>query len=302
MKFSSAQIEAFLALESTLRFASAAERCCVSASAFSQIISRLEEEVGAKLFDRDTRNVCLTPEGEIFAHGARRIAAEINTSVSELRDRIAGRSGQVVMASTPSLCARWLPSLMKRFRSEHPNITLKLHDTVSERCLELLREGHVDFCLVGQQGDSFEFESTPLFDEPFYLVCRHDDPLAGHSSLKLKQLKGRDFIQMVGTGSVWMQRKIELREAGIRDTGIEVSNVSTLTGLIAAGFGIGLIAHIQLPLYQGSELVVRPISDKTFKRSFFLVTRRGRSLSIAAGNMSKFIINDSQSLGCAAKN
>jgi len=88
-------IDAFLALEETRRFAVAAERCHVSPSAFSQTITRLEELVGARRFDRNTRNVALTPEGEIFAQGAHRIAAEIRQSTNELRDRAALQVGRV---------------------------------------------------------------------------------------------------------------------------------------------------------------------------------------------------------------
>ena len=89
MNLSGRLIDAFLALEETRRFAVAARRCNVSASAFSQMIGRLEEQVGARLFDRDTRNVALTPEGQAFSAGAHRIADEIRATLSDLKDRAA---------------------------------------------------------------------------------------------------------------------------------------------------------------------------------------------------------------------
>ena len=73
------------------------------------MISRLEEQVGARLFDRETRNVALTPEGEVSSHGAHRIAAEIRSSLAELMDRAPRRKGRVAVAVTPSLAADWLP-------------------------------------------------------------------------------------------------------------------------------------------------------------------------------------------------
>ena len=103
MNLSGRLIDAFLALEETKRFAIAAERCYVSPSAFSQMITRLEAQVGARLFDRDTRNVALTPEGEIFSQGAHRIAAEINSSLTELRDRAQFTMGRVTIAAPPSM-------------------------------------------------------------------------------------------------------------------------------------------------------------------------------------------------------
>ena len=109
MNISGRLIDAFLALEETRRFAIAAERCHVSPSAFSQMITRLEEKVGARLFDRDTRNVSLTAEGEIFSKGAHRIANEITNSIAELRDRASCAVGRVAIAAPPSLSASWLP-------------------------------------------------------------------------------------------------------------------------------------------------------------------------------------------------
>src|SRR3546814_650058 len=128
MKFSTTQIDAFLTLEKTLRFSLAAKRCHVSTSAFSQIISRLEEAVGARLFDRSTRYVALTPEGETFLLGAKRIASEIDATMNELRARVAGRSGQITIAATPSPCVSWLPNLLRQFQNEYPGIALKLRD------------------------------------------------------------------------------------------------------------------------------------------------------------------------------
>jgi DNA-binding transcriptional LysR family regulator len=290
MNLSTSQIDAFLALAQTLQFSAAAERCHVSTSAFSQIISRLEEEMGARLFDRSTRHVALTPEGEVFAMGARRISSEVDAAVSELRARIAGRSGQVSIAATPSPCVSWLPNLMSRFRATYPDITLKLHDAISDRCFEMLMEGYADFGVTAQAGEGREFESAPLFDEPYYLLCLKSDPLARGKSLRLAQLKGRDYIDVVGKGEVWEQRKRDLKAAGVRDTGLEVANFGTMVGLIVAGFGVGLVPRMALPLCRRDELIEKPIKDPEFVRTFYLVKRRNRSLSLAAERMVRFIV------------
>src|SRR5690606_28225709 len=127
MKISSQLIEAFLVLEETKRFAVAAERCHVSASAFSQMITRLENIVGARLFDRDTRNVSLTAEGEAFLAGARRIAAEMEETLRQVSERVALRSGSVSIAAPPSLTADWLPNILAEFHKDHPGILLQVH-------------------------------------------------------------------------------------------------------------------------------------------------------------------------------
>jgi len=178
---------------------------------------------------------------------------------------------------------------MSQFRVAYPGVTLKLHDAISDRCFEMLMEGYADICVTAQAGEGREFESAPLFNEPFYLLCLKDDPLARLKSLRLSHLKGREYIDVRGKGEVWEQRKRDLRDAGVRETGLHVANFGTLVGLIVAGFGVGLVPRMALPLCQRDELIEKPIKDSNFVRTFYLVKRRNRSLSIAAERMARFL-------------
>ncbi len=278
-------IDAFLALEDTKRFAVAAQRCHVSPSAFSQIIARLEELVGARLFDRNTRHVALTPEGEIFSQGAHRIAAEMNASLAELRERSSRTVGRVAIAAPPSLCAAWLPEQMAVFRTHNPGIAQRLHDVVSDRCMTLVAAGEVDFGLNAQRGNTLEFEAELLFNERLFVVCRSDDTLARHSTLALKDLRGREFIHTVRSGSVWQQMQPMLAEAGVHDSGLEVSQFGTLAGLVASRFGISVVPQFSVRLCERPGLVAVPVSDRKALRPIYMVKRRHRSLSMAAAAM-----------------
>ena len=285
MNLSGRLIDAFLALEETRRFAVAAQRCHVSPSAFSQMISRLEEQVGARLFDRDTRNVALTPEGEIFSQGAHRIAAEISLATNELRDRAHLNVGRVSIAGPPSACAAWLPEQMAAFRSDHPGIALHLHDVVSDRCLDMIAQGEVDLGLNAQPGNALEFETLHLFDERLFFVCRSDHPLGALTQVWLKDLRNQAFIHMVRAGSVWQQMQAMLSSAKIRDSGFEVAQFGTLACLVENGFGISVVPELALQLCSRPTLVAIPIADRKAVRPIFMVKRRQRSLSIAAAAM-----------------
>lgn len=282
MNLSGRLIDAFLALEETRRFAVAARRCNVSASAFSQMIGRLEERVGARLFDRDTRNVALTAEGQAFSAGARRIAAEIAASMAEMQERAALSLGRAALAAPPSLAAQWLPQILARYRQAHPGVALRLHDVVSDSCLALVASGEVDFGLNAQRGNDLEFESLLLFNEPLWVVCRTDDPLARQSRVRLRQLRGREVVQTVRSGSVWQQTQTLLAEAGVRDSGLEVAQHGTLAGLIDAGFGISVVPQLALQLCNRPGLTALRLDDKAALRPIYRVRRRNRSLSAAA--------------------
>lgn len=278
-------IDAFLALEETRRFVLAAKRCHVSPSTFSQMISRLEEQVGARLFDRDTRNVSLTPEGEVFSAGAHRIAAEIRASLAELMDRASHRRGRVAVAATPSLSAEWLPRRLAEFHATYPDIELRMHDVTTERCMEMVLRGEADFGVSAQPGPESEFDNVLLFKERYCLICPEADPLARQKEVKLADLKHRSFVHMVRTGTVRAQMMPLLATAQVRDSGMEVANFGSVAGLVAAGFGISIVPEHAVRLCHRVGLVAVPLQSPKAVRPVIMLRRKNHSLSVAAAAM-----------------
>lgn len=294
MNLSGRLLDAFLALEETRRFSLAAERCHMSPSAFSQMIGRLEEQVGLRLFDRDTRNVALTPEGEVFSQGAHRIAAEMKATLAELRDRAERRTGRVDVAAPPSLAAGWLPECMARFRQRHPGIALRLFDEISDRSLQLILHGEVDFGLNAQPGRELGLQARLLFDETSYVVCHADDPLARRKSVGLRELRDRPFIHTVRAGSLWQHLQPLVQSAGVRDTGLEVNQIGTVGGLVAAGFGISVVPQFALQLCQRPGVAAVPLKAPGASRPIYVVQRRDRSLSTAAAAFLELLLEEAR--------
>ena len=285
MSLSGRLIDAFLALEETRRFSLAAQRCHMSPPAFSQMVARLEEQVGVRLFDRTTRHVTLTPEGEVFAQGARRIASEMRAAIDDLQDRAQRRTGRVSVAAPPSLAADWLPQQLALFHQRYPGIELRLRDVVSDVCLDTVRRGEADFGLNALPGNSLEFDAVKLLDEPLYLICRADDPLAARPKVRLSHLRQRAFIHTLRSGSVWQHLQPLLRDQDIQDTGFEVDQLGTLAGLVAHGFGISIVPRSALQLCQRDSLAAVPLEGAQASRPIYLVRPRHRSLSAAAAGL-----------------
>lgn len=275
-------LDAFLALVETRHFGLAAQRCHITPSALSQMISRLESQLQVRLFDRDTRNVSLTPEGETFAQGVARITHELQSTLKMVHDRQHKKTGRVRLAAPPSLAADWLPQRMARFRQQYPGVTLSLSDVVSDRCLEMLRQGQADIGINAQPGNPLEFDSCQLFREPMYVLCRTDHPLAQRKRVHVRELRHQPFIHTTRDGSVWQHAQPLVLEAGVVDTGLEVTQLATLSGLVAHGFGISLVPQFALALCNRSDVVAIPLADRKVARPMYLVRLRQQSLSVAA--------------------
>ena len=113
-------LRAFLALVELRNFTRAAQATHLSQPAFSALIRSLEDAVGTRLFDRNTRSVQLTPEGRLFEPSARQLLADASRALADLADHVERRKGRVHVAALPSLAAGWLPALFAEYRSTFP--------------------------------------------------------------------------------------------------------------------------------------------------------------------------------------
>jgi len=295
---STRQLRAFAALADQRNFTRAAQRCHLSQPAFSALIRTLEETVGARLFDRDTRSVQLTPEGQQFEGSARRLLDDMQGLIGDLSDRVERRKGRVSVAALPSLAAGWLPDILAEFMRTWPGIAVELHDALSDACIAHVRNHTADFALSASEARSTsaaDLRSTKLCSDRFHLVCRADHPLARVSRLLPKQLAPYPFIQMTRNSSVRQALDAALHPLRL-NTLFEVEHLATVTGLIEAGVGISVVPTLTLFQFQRESLVTRPLAARGLSRTIHLVRRREGSLSVAAQTLHDLIFERMGSL------
>ncbi len=302
MHISDHALRCFLALADTGQFTNAAERCHLTQSALSQLISRLEERLGVSLFNRDSRSVSLTNEGRRLAESARRIVNELELAITDLRDISTLQTGYVSLAAVPSLSVMWLPKVLRQFHSEHPGVRLQLHDESSVRCHELVRQGIVDFALNSQPSTLHEMRAEMLFEEALYVVCPADHALSQCKVASARNLADVRFLHLKGTEKLIVRTskgqqaaRNVLHEAGVIDTGFEVNNMVTLAGLVAAGLGVCLAPETSLPLFSLLPTKAVKISQNLMSREIFFVHQKGRVLSHAAQKMREFLFEARES-------
>ncbi len=282
-------LRAFVVLADCRHFTRAAARCHLSQSAFSQLIRRLEEEAGTALFNRNTRNVALTAEGELLADSARRLLADIESSFAELKDRTACRKGRVAVAALPSLAADTMPRVFAACRRRFPGVALELFDGLSDRCLELVRQGRVDFALTAPGSRLAEFDSRLLLSDSFHLVCHRDHPLASKRRVGMQDLAGCELIHFARTSSVRQHLEPALADVPVLHSGFEVEHLATVAGLVANGLGVSVVPALTLFQFRRPELVAIPVDVPALVRPILFVQRKGIALSPPAAAMVKMI-------------
>ncbi len=294
MHLSSRHIDAFLALAQQRSFTRAAAACHLSQPAFSALVRSLEEGLGLRLFDRTTRHVDLTPEGEHFLESALRLRAEIDSALGAARDAAELRRGRVAIALLPSLAAGWLPGLLAGFRTDHPQIELDIADVLSEPCIERVASGRADFALAAIRADTPSLQAEPFCSDGFHLVCRADHPLARRrprGGLQVQDLAPWPFVHLARTSSVRQYLEAALHPHAL-NTLMEVEQLATVMGMVRAGLGISVVPTLTLFHFAHPDLVTRPLPLPALTRQIFLVRRRDRSLSVAARELYRRVMEN----------
>ena len=281
MNLSARDIQAFLALAEVKNFTRAAARCHLSQPAFSALIKALEASVGLQLFDRSTRHVLLTPEGERFLLSAQRIAAELEDCAKAMRDTAQLARGHVAVALLPSLAAGWLPPVLAQFMARHPGVDLALLDVLSEPCIAAVAHGEADFALAAIRADTPDLQAEPFCSDDFHLVCREDHALAAQDRLEVADLLPWSFVHLARHSSVRQYLDAAFFPQSMH-TLVEVEQLATVMGLVHAGLGISVVPALSLFHFDKPGLITRPLSLPGMERQIYLVRRRERSLSLPA--------------------
>ena len=281
MNISTRQLRAFLALSENRNFTRAASVCHLSQSAFSALIRQLEESLEVRLFDRNTRNVEVTAEGQEFEVSARRVLAEFESAMSGMHARATLQRGRVSIALLPSLAADWLPQVLAGFRDAHPGIDLEVADVLSEPCIERVRSGQADFALAATRANTPELRAEPFCSDGFHLVCRSDHPLAKHPRPRPRDVAAWPFIHLSRTSSVRQYiDAVTLPQA--LPAVLEVDQLATVAGMVSAGLGISVVPSLTLYQFRAPNLVIRPVTWPGLTRQIYLVRKRDRGFSAAA--------------------
>ena len=279
---SSRVLRAMIALDELRNFSLAAERCCVTQSALSQMVRKLEDDVGLQLVDRDRRHVQFTPEGLRFVATAQRVMHELDEIDIDLKDYASARRGRINIAALPSLAAHWLPPIVAAYKKAFPGIELGLFDSTPLRALELVRLRQADFAITADGPGRPGLEARLLFREKFVFACHHTHPLAEKRKLTLADLNGCSYIRLIRSGSIAQHLESALRSVELRDTGLEVEQVATVAGLVANNLGVSVVPELTVRYFDPEQVAIVELAAPELNRPVYVVTPAGKTLSKAA--------------------
>lgn len=287
-----ASLRLFILVAKTFSFSETARLANVSQPALSRTIRLLEEDMGVRLFDRDTRNVRLTPAGEALLPIVERLTLDFNEAFAELAHTFAGRRGRVVFGALPSFAAGALPNLLRRFEAEYPQVEIVLRDNLSDSLYQQMQDREIDLAVAPPpKSDERAFQFDPLFEDACALVCRADDALDRPGAIPWTALNDRSFVAMAPGSSVRMMTDLAFARAGV---GIkpryECAQVASVAGLVSAGLGVSALPMSTQSMLHGLDLRWIPLEHPVIQRQIGLAKLANRSLAPAAQAFYDFLV------------
>ncbi len=275
-------------------FSRAAAENGISQSGASQTVNTLEEHLGVKLIDRTKRPFVLTPEGEAYYDGCRKLVQRyfaLEEEVRTLHEEVAGR---VSVASIYSIGLSHMNRFVQRFLQAYPKANVRVQYQHPRRVYELVETNQVDLGLVSYPRSNRTIKATVWRQEPMALVCAPNHKLATRDRVTLEDLHGQDVVAFDGDLEIRSEidRALAARGVEIR-VAMEFDNTETIKRAIEIDAGVSLLP---LPTVErevaAGALVARPLAGCELKRPIGIVQRRGAELGKTANRFMHLLLKE----------
>jgi LysR family hydrogen peroxide-inducible transcriptional activator len=189
------QFKYILAVAEYRHFELAAEKCFVTQSTLSTMISKFEDELGIQVFDRKKKPVGLTNEGELIIDQLKIILNNID-QLDELKHELKGEvKGKLTMAVIPTIAPFLLPLFLQDFANRFPDLVIEVRELTTKEILRQLKSRELDIGILSTPINDSEIKEVDLYEEPFVLYDR--------------ALKYPDLIapEMLDLGELWLMEE-----------------------------------------------------------------------------------------------
>jgi LysR family hydrogen peroxide-inducible transcriptional activator len=266
-------LEYAVAVADERHFGRAAARCHVSQPALSVQVRKLEDVVGAQIFERTPRGVIVTEQGKELIRQARLMLDE-GRRFLELASAAGPLSGELHIDTIATLGPYIVPHILRPLRKRFPDVSFVLREGRTEGILAALGVGETDLALISTPIPDEEFTVMPLFDEPFVAIHPADMVLSKRIPLTIDDLDG-EHVLLLEEGHCLRDQALSLcAQAGARGHR-HATSLETLRHMVAAGAGYSLMPALAAEDREtfGGLLRYTPIDDPRAFRTIALAFR-----------------------------
>jgi DNA-binding transcriptional LysR family regulator len=236
------QLQGFLEVAESQSFTQAAKNLFLTQPALSLQIKALETEIGEPLFERQGKQVQLTPAGRMLQERAEEILALVGQTQQELQAARGLQSGSLRLGASDHLCLYVLPPVMHFFQERFPGVELQFFNRQSAEVVSAVAEGRVDFGLVTLPVVEPKVKSESLFWREDVAICHPDHPLAEAHGVTLEMLAAYPLLLLERSSHSRLLLEQMLAKAGLMpDRLMELGSLEVIKRLVSLNLGVSIL-------------------------------------------------------------
>ncbi|KOX89161.1 Hydrogen peroxide-inducible genes activator [Thermus aquaticus] len=301
MRLTLDQLRSLVALAEEGSFTLAAERVYLSQPALSIQIRKLEEALGAKLFDR--KKGTLTEAGRVAVAQARRVLEEVERLTLLVRGEEAPFQGPFRLGVIPTLTPYLLPRLLPKLQERYPGLELEIREDLTPNLVQALQEGGLDAGLVGTEENHPGLRATPLFREAFWAYVSPNHWLYSRESIHPLEIPQED-TWVLSEGHCLRDQVLSVCRPSLTKRRVEFQSGSleTLLLLVEGVGGLTLLPEVALwTLPEAKRAHLRPLTPPGAGRTVYLLLREGSLKTRVAQGVAEEAVRTFQALRLEAQ-
>ncbi|RSL31426.1 LysR family transcriptional regulator [Salibacterium salarium] len=284
------QLRYFLEVYREESFSKASEKMHISQPALSKVIHQLEEELGIRLFDRSTRHLKISEEGEMMRVHAQKVLRDVEDlekAADEIRLR---KKGSFKFGLPPVIGSSFFPNIIASFRKQYPEADMHIVEEGAKIMEQSLLEGKIDVGVAILPVDHEPFEIRPIIERELLLVVSAEHPLANRDTVKMKELHDENFLMFRQGFSLYDRVREACIQAGFEPN---VVNESTqwdfLLKMAGENMGIAFLPETVFEKADLSKVSILSITEPSIHWNLALIWRKQSYQSHAAKEWVDFV-------------
>jgi DNA-binding transcriptional LysR family regulator len=277
------QLETFLAVAEERSFSRAAARLHRTQPAVSQVIAKLESELGETLLERSSRDGTLTDAGEVLREYAQKMLNLRSDATAALVDLRLLHTGKLSLAANEYTCLYLLP-VLDAFRKEMPGVKIAVQRSLASRIADEVLSHSVEIGVVSFRPDDPQVRSIVVYRDDLVCVVGKKHPLAGAEKVSIQRL-GREFFVAHNVSSPLRQKVVQefKRHKTPLNMEVELPSLEAIKRFVERGNGVALVPGLTVENDLAAGTLVRvSVPELRVERKLRLVYRRQAALSHAA--------------------
>lgn len=287
------QLEYIIAVDECRHFARAAEQCRVTQPTLSAMIQKLEDELGARIFDRNRQPIAPTAVGESVIKQARETLRQSKTIQEVVFEEKASLGGVFRLAILPTIAPYLLPRFFPQLMSKYKGLDIQVAEMKTKDIKQALIDGKIDAGILAQIDGLDDYYQTPLLYEQYFAYVSQGSGLFDNKLVRTSDLAGEQ-LWLLDEGHCFrdqLLRFCQLKSAQVSQLAYRLGSMETFMRMVESGKGVTFIPELAVEqLGESQKQLVRPFAIPVPTRQLVMITNK----TFIRETLLKALVNDIQ--------